>query len=182
MSVKAERPNTASAAASQRIQCDFAGSAHLVGASCSPFKAQTRSTARCSMTDYALVGTFVRAEGSPFVGLGEETIKMMKVLAVTALSIGLATSAMAQSSSGGNSGSGGNNSGSGGNSSGTSSDTNSSGANSSGGMTNSGNGGKEMGSSNTNCGAPGGTQGAAQSEQNNGGSTNPGAGTAGTSC
>jgi hypothetical protein len=36
-------------------------------------------------------------------------------------------------------------------------------------------------SSNTNCGAPGGTQGAAQSAQNNGGSTNPGAGTAGTS-
>ena len=111
------------------------------------------------------------------VYLGEETKTMLKILAATALSIGLATSAMAQSS-GGNSGSGGNNgSGNSGSSSGSSDSSGNSGSSNSGG-----NQGGDQGSSNTNCGAPGGTQGAAQSEQNNNQSTNPGAGQAGTSC
>jgi hypothetical protein len=127
------------------------------------------------------VGTFPIPQGSLLVGSQEETQPMMKILAVTALSLGLATSAMAQSSDGGNNG------GSGGNSGSTSGDTNSGTGNgtSTDGTTTGSTTSQQndpTGSSNTNCGAPGGTQGAAQSEQNNGGSTNPGAGNVGTSC
>ena len=112
----------------------------------------------------------------------KEEHPMMKILTVAALSLGLATSAMAQGASGGSGGDGsnsgsansGNSGASGGNAGGNANGGNASGADSS----------KSEGSSQSNCGAPGGTQGAAQAGKPDtlSGSSNPGAGAVGTSC